>query len=239
MGVGSNLQLNTMAYTLAANILQDTLTIEKPELHSSQIALFRELSDSNAYLDFGRRMLSLVLEGHRKRIAEAIGPIAFGEDSMIIDKSQLYAVSRQLSMTPRHRITFTESNTAHMSFLARFEAWVEEHRGKEWPWPPFTPDVRNLRMQFCRLEWKGPYGDWHHIDVQERRVAAMKAVFASAPNLSCLKPRYLGGQRRGLAVRAFTLEQVGTSHYGWAWKTLLAVIFVGFMIRILRKKGGK
>jgi hypothetical protein len=41
-------------------------------------------------------------------------------------------------------------------------------------------------------------------------------VIASALDLPCLTPRYLGGQRKSLAIRVFALEQADPSRISWA-----------------------
>ena len=153
------------------------------------------------------------------RSAEVTGSYAFRKDTP--RPFAIMSLAQLPENYPRvfpHNITFAEYITAHMSDLQRLARWNDEHKKREWAWPPFPPTVHSLREGFYRIQWKSIYGNWHHIDIAARRLVAVKALLASAPGLPCFTPKCLGGPRKGLAIRAFALEQVPSG--GWLKWTL-------------------
>lgn len=197
------------------------------ELEPEHAALLLKIIDSDSYINFGRRVLNLVLGAHGRRIVVAIGTVVIGEDNKVLQEDQRIAAVDQLMITPPHLISSIPYGAAQFSLFQRFQALIEDCTGKKCNWWSLRPRVYNIWEGFSRLQWSTMCGEPRHIDISESRVSLVEDVFASAPEISVLARRRFIEPVGGLAIGR---KRVYRRYHEWGGTIL---VFAGMGISVV------
>lgn len=119
---------------------------------------------SKRYNSLVSRVREQMLEAYTQRISAAIGPDAIGDDGEFLSPLYLRRTIDEISVTPPRLITFA--------------AYSSDEACVSWKTLGSAPD---LLKGFCRMRLNGARDLVRYIDVQERRVPAIKVAIGSAP----------------------------------------------------------